>query len=553
MSNFIVDVTKTCQRKYQNGITLQEISRDFETEHSSLIVAAKVNNVIKDLQTRLSQYAHIEFIDMESPDGAEVYRRSVEFLLIVAAHELYPNVQIIVENSIGNGLYCRVIMDDKLSKEHVEQLAVKMREIVAENRPIVKKTMPKEEASKLFLKQYNTEKVRLIESLQRDQVSIYCCGDYYDYLYGAKVPNTGVLDKFELDFRYDGIIVRTPQPLQPDTPAPPKDQPKLAKVLREADSWADILNCDYVPMLNEHIARGDTGNLIRLSEALHEKQIVKIAGQITDNIDKIKLVMIAGPSSSGKTTFAQRLAIQLKVNGIKPQTISMDNYFVNREDTPCNELGEYNFESIHALDLKLFNEQLVQLFAGQEVVLPRYNFISGQREASGRKIKLQPKQPIIIEGIHGLNEQLTAAIPRENKYKIYISALTQLDLDEHNRISTTQSRLIRRIVRDNQFRGSDAKKTIAQWASVRAGEEENIFPYQEDADIMFNSALIYELSVLKKYAEPLLRQVNPEVSEYTMAHRLLDFLEYFATISNESDIPNNSIIREFIGGSCFGE
>lgn len=551
MNQFIVDVTKTCRKKYPQGITLQEISRDFQSEHKSMIVAAKVDHVIKDLQTKLSQYADIEFIDMESADGAEVYLRSVEFLLIVAAHELYPQAKIIVESSLGNGLFCRVLMEEQLAEKHVKQLSAKMREIVAENRPITKKTMPKEAAAQLFLKQYNTEKVKLIESLQRERVSIYCCGEYYDYLYGAKVPNTGLLDKFALDFCYGGIILRTPRPEQPDEPAPLKAQPKLAKVLREADSWADILNCDYAPILNEHIANGNIGNLIRLSEALHEKQIVKIAGQITEDLENIRLVLIAGPSSSGKTTFAQRLAIQLQVNGIKPQTISLDDYFVNREETPRNAFGEYNFESLYALDLKLFNEQLVQLLAGNEVELPRYNFINGRREANGRKIKLQPQQPIIIEGIHGLNEQLTASIPRENKYKIYISALTQLDLDAHNRISTTQSRLIRRIVRDNQFRGSDAKKTIAQWGAVRAGEEENIFPYQEDADVMFNSALIYELGVLKKYAEPLLQRVGQEVPEYTMAHRLLDFLEYFSSIDNETDIPNNSIIREFIGGSCF--
>jgi len=551
MQNVIVNITRTYTKQYTKSVTLQEISRDFQNDHTTKIVAAKVDNVVKDLQTTLEQHAKVEFIDMESELGAEVYRRSVEFLLIVAVHELYPDVKIVAESMLGNGLYCRFAMNGMPDEAMVKKIERKMREIVVENRPILRKNMLKEEAERLFFKQHNMEKVKLLQSLQRERVSIYCCGDYYDYLYGAKLPDTGSLGQFALDFAYEGVILRTPSHECPNEVAPPKAQPKLAKVLREADSWADILNCDYVPMLNEHIQKGATGNLIRLSEALHEKQFVKIATQISEHIDRLRLVLIAGPSSSGKTTFAQRLAIQLKVNGVKPQTISLDDYFVDRVSTPRNELGEYNYESLYALDVDLFNAHLVALLEGETVELPYYNFVTGQREYRGRKIRLWPEQPILVEGIHGLNEQLTRAIPRENKYKIYISALTQLDLDAHNRISTTQSRLIRRIVRDHQFRASNARKTIRQWPMVRAGEEENIFPYQEEADVMFNSALIYELAVLKKYAEPLLKEVNPEFPEYTTAGRLLDFLAYFTTIENESDIPNNSILREFIGGSCF--
>jgi uridine kinase len=530
MQDILVDITRNYQRSYEKDITLQEISRDFQSDHRTMIVAAKVNNVVKDLQTKVDRHVKIEFIDMESETGAEVYRRSVEFLLIVAAHELYPDIKIVVENSLENGLFCRIIAKKKFTADDVIRLEEKMRAIVAENRPIEKMVMKKEDAEKLFLKQLNKEKADLIKSLNRKTVSIYCCGGYYDYLYGAKVPNTGVLDKFALDFRYGGIIVRTPSEIKADCPCERREQPKLSNAFKEAASWADILNCDYVPMLNEHIKNGRAGDLIRLSEALHEKQFVKIATEITENIDRLKLV-----------------------NGINPLTISLDDYFVDRENTPRGRDGAYNFEAIEALDLKLFNEQLVTLLDGGEVELPRYNFVTGRREPSGRVIKRLPHQPIIIEGIHGLNERLTSAIPRESKYKIYISALTQLAIDEHNRISTTQSRLIRRIVRDNQFRGTDAKSTIRRWASVRAGEDENIFPYQEDADVMFNSALIYELAVLKKYAEPLLKEVSPELPEYTMTVRLMDFLEYFTVLENEADIPNNSIIREFIGGSCFFE
>lgn len=550
-TGILVGVKNETKLNYTKDTTLQKISEDFQNSYKTMIVAAKVDNVIKDLQTHLTKDAKIEFIDMTSEDGIKVYQRSVTFLLIIAVNELFHNAEITVEHSLSKGLYCEVYLGRKLTEEDVRLIEAQMRKIIAENRPIVKSTLPKEEVIELFTQRGQMEKVTLIQSLNRDTVSIYHCGDFYDYLYGAMISQTGVLDLFALDFYETGLIVRVPEFHSPTILPDFQEQAKLAHVFSEAEKWAKILNCDYVSNLNAYNKSGNIGDIIRISEALHEKKTAEIADFIASHTDHVRIILIAGPSSSGKTTFAQRLSIQLRVNDIVPVAISLDDYFLDRIYTPRDEHGEYDFEALEALDVKLFNEHLLKLLAGEAIEVPYYNFLTGKREYRGNVIKLKPDQPIIIEGIHGLNEALTSEIPRDKKYKIYISALTQLAIDGHNRVPTTDARLIRRMVRDHQFRGSDAIKTIKQWPSVRKGEEKNIFPFQEDADVMFNSALIYELGVLKKYATPLLEAVDQTLPEYSEAIRLLNFLEYFEDIIAENEIPNNSIIQEFVGQSCF--
>ncbi len=524
-----------------------------QKNRTTLITAAKINNLVRDLQTEIKDDGteNIEFVDMTQEDGVQAYQRSVLFLMMAAVNLLYPDKEVVVEHSVNNGIYCELLPKGDLTEQMVTDLEAKMREMTAAAKDIVKIVLPREDAVALFRESQQVDKYRLIESLQQSTVSLYYCGGYYDYLYGPMLYNTSLLDRFSLDFYSPGLIVRTPLKSEPNQVPPAMKQPKLSVILSEADRWADILRCNYVTSLNQHIKSGSIGELIRISEALHEKKTAQIADHIVEDVEHLRLILIAGPSSSGKTTFAQRLRIQLLVNGINPVSISLDDYFLDRENTPKNERGEYDFESLEALDLKLFNEHMTTLLQGGSVEIPSYNFSTGSREWKGNILQLKSNQPIIIEGIHGLNDKLTEAVPAEMKYKIYISALTQLAIDAHNRIPTTAARMIRRIVRDNQFRGSGALKTIKQWPDVRRGEDKNIFPYQENADVMFNSALIYELAVLKKYAKPLLLKIDSDMSEYNISKRLVDFLDYFEDIYSEDDIPNNSILREFIGKSCF--
>jgi uridine kinase len=546
-----VDVIKRPSKIYPETMQLKEISKEFQQFYEAPIVAAKVDNILKTLQSPIGEYQSLVFVDMTSDDGIKVYRRSVMFLLIIAIHELFESVDLIVEHSINKGLYCEVQGDHFLDECDIKKIEQRMRKIIAEKREITKKTLPKADAVRLFKQTGQIEKANLIASLQQDTVSIYCCGEFYDYLYGPMLPSTASLDLFAIDYYKPGLIVRTPERDDPMKVSGLLEQSKLATVFSEAQNWAKILHCDYVSDLNRYNKNKTMGDIIRISEALHEKKIAQIADFITGNIQKIRLILIAGPSSSGKTTFAQRLRVQMHVNGIEPISISLDDYFLDRNFTPRNEKGEYDFEALGALDIDLFNQHLLKLLAGDTVEIPHYNFVTGKREWRNHLLQVGETQPIILEGIHGLNEELTKSIERAAKFKIYISALTQLAIDGHNRIPTTDARLIRRMVRDHQSRGAYALKTIKQWPDVRAGEEKNIFPYQEEADVMFNSALIYELGVLKKYATPLLEKVSPDVPEYSEAIRLLDFLEYFNDIYAEEDIPNNSILREFIGKSCF--
>lgn len=546
-------VTIRKERNVLPQVLPRDLAADYQQEYASRIVAVKLDNTLHDLQTPVGKSRSIEFVELESEEGWIIYRRSVEFLLVMAVHELYPEAEVAAMFRANNGLYCEIsVPGKKLTEAMAQAIEAEMRRIVEEDRPIVKEVLEREAAVKLFKEAKQVEKANLIASLKLPKVSIYRCGDYYDYLYGAMIGSTGHLSKFALDIFESGVLLRTPDLKSKGEVPPSVPQPKLSEVLTEAKNWANILRCRYVTDLNRAIRSGRISEVIRVSEALQEKHIAEIADYIAKHRQKLRLILIAGPSSSGKTSFAQRLRVQMQVMGLRPFSISLDNYFVNREDTPKTPAGAYDYECLEALDVDLFNKDMFALLKGESVVLPRYNFKTGEREWEGQTpLTLEKSQPIIVEGIHGLNEKLTAAIPRDYKFKIYVSALTQLNIDAHNRIPTTDARLIRRLVRDYQFRGASALKTLKQWPDVRQGEEKYIFPYQEEADVMFNSAMIYELSALRRYAVPMLEAVTPDVPEYTKARRLLDFCQYFLDLPDEEDVPNNSILREFIGKSVF--
>ena len=536
-------------RQYIAGLTLLQISKDIEDLHTSPIVAAKVNNEIKDLQFSIDFDCTVNFLDLQTEAGIKVYQRSLTFVMIAAAQELFPQGKVTVEHSLSKGLYCELYIGQPITLDHIKALEMNMRKIVGENRPITLKSVPIAEAIELFKAAGQIEKVKHLEQLTREQVRMYYCGNSYGYFYGTMTPDTGNLKVFELRQHASGFILRFPDKENPEMLPEFIPQLKLSEIFLEAERWGEILQCGYVAKLNECVQDNKVTDIIRVAEALHEKKIAQIADFVFLNKD-VRVILVAGPSSSGKTTFAQRLTVQLKVNGLNPVPLSLDDYFIERDKTPRDENGDYDFESIEAIDLRLFNEHLSRILDGEAVEVPSYNFMTGQREYRGHIIQITKNQPLVIEGIHGLNERLSSAIPHSHKVKIYISALTQLSIDNHNRIPTTDTRLIRRIVRDSQFRSHDARKTLSMWPSVRRGEERNIFPFQEDADIMFNSALIYELGVLKKYVEPLLAQIEPDQEEYGEAIRLLKFLTYFEHIE-DVEIPPNSILREFTGSSCF--
>lgn len=535
-----------------SGESLREQAKAAQERYDSQIVAAELDHTIHDLQDPVPSGKHLEFVTLDSKYGWEIYRRSVIFLLINAVHDLDPEAEVISQFTANKGLFCTVEKPGlKLDASMTERIAARMREIVQENRPIEKIRMTREEAVQLFKRTQQIEKANLIAGLRRPMVSVYRCGSYYDYLYGAMLGSTGSLGRFALDFFEPGILLRTPDVTTNGNVRELLPQPKFSRILALSEEWAKILDCSYIPDLNRASRDGRINDIIRVSEALQEKLIARIADHIFRNRRKLRLILIAGPSSSGKTSFAQRLRVQMMVMGLRPVSISLDNYFKNRKDTPRNEKGEYDYENLGALDTDLFNKDMQALLSGLEAQMPVYNFLTGEREWSGEKLMITEDQPIIVEGIHGLNEALTSKIPRENKYKIYVSALTPLNIDAHNRIPTTDARLLRRLVRDFQFRGSRALKTLRQWPDVRAGEEKNIFPFQEEADYMFNSSMIYEIGVLRKYAVPLLEQISPDVPEHVEAQRLLQLCEYVDPITVEDEIPNNSLLREFIGKSVF--
>jgi uridine kinase len=537
------------EKEYEVGTKLIDISKEYEKLYKSPIVLGVVDNNLKELNYEIEKDCSIEFIDLSHEDGIRTYMRSLSFVFIRACEEMLSGCKVSVEHSLGKGLYCEIHYDRPINEIDVEKIQSRMKEIIEEDVPFEKKKLPIKEAIKIFESSEKNAKVNLFKYKESETVSIYKCGWLKNYFYGYMVPSTGYLKLFELKYYNPGVVILGPKKDHPNEISKFQPQPKLAGIYKEAEEWAKIMNVDKVASLNDLIERKEYPSLIRTVEALHEKKISQIADMIVKNKEKGRIILIAGPSSSGKTSFAQRLSIQLRVNKLNPVSISLDDYFVNREDTPKDKDGNYDFESIYAIDLDLFNDHLEKLILGYEIEIPYFNFKTGKREYIGKKLKVTENQPIIMEGIHGLNDLLTESIPDGNKFKIYVSALTQLNLDEHNRIPTTDLRLIRRIVRDNQFRGHSAVRTIQMWPLVRRGEEKNIFPYQEKADIMFNSASVYELAVLKKYVEPLLREIDENTKEYREAKRLLKFLQYFVPIEEEVDIPPTSILREFIGGS----
>ena len=535
------------KKLYPKGSTFQEVTADFKGNGRN-IVAVLEDCKLQELTETVGKDAEISFVDLMDPIGNRIYQRSIAFVFIRAAMELFSGCEVSVEHSISKGLYCEIRYKRELIEEDIQRIEQRMKEIIEENVPFEKERVSVDEAKQNFEEYGQSGKVNLMKYREKPYLNLYKCGWLKNYFYGYMVPSTGYLKDFKLQYYKPGVVLQFPTISEGGKIPEFEEQPKLFKIFRESEKWGEILGVDYVASLNDLVVSNLDGKFIRIAEALHEKKIAKIADDITRDLTHRKVILIAGPSSSGKTTFAQRLAIQLSVNGLKPVSVSLDNYFVNRENTPLDENGDYNFESIHAIDIELFNHDLKNILSGERVDLPTFNFHSGKREYNGESIQIDKDQPVILEGIHCLNDQLTKEIDPRTKYKIYISALTQLNIDEHNRIPTTDLRLIRRIVRDNKFRSNDVETTLELWKSVRRGEEQNIFPFQEEADVMFNSALFYELGVLKKYIEPLLRQVQSCSKYYPEAKRLLKFLSYFVVIHDEENIPKTSILREFIGG-----
>jgi len=550
MENIKVEFSSGKIIEYFKGTRLLDIVKAEKGEFHKEVVIAKVDNVLTELGEALKRDCRVEFLTLSSYEAKRIYARGLSFILIRAAEEVFPGCTVSVEHSLNKGLYGEIHKEESLSENDVKLIEERMIQIVMEDIPFEKDTILLDKALEIFNKYGQKDKLRLFKYWKDDYVDVYKCGYMYDYFYGSMVPSTGYLKHFKLLYYKPGFVLRYPDIYSPSTIPPYVNQRKLFSVFRETEDWGRILDVSDVGALNDKVSSGEMGDIIRISEALHEKKIAKIADMITEQKDKVKIVLIAGPSSSGKTTFSKRLSIQLRVNGLKPYAISLDDYFLNRDETPKNAAGEYDFESIYALDLKLLNEHLYKLLNREEIELPTFNFMKGCREYKGNKLKLTEGMILIAEGIHGLNEILTSEIKSENKYKIYVSALTQLNIDNHNRIPTTDVRILRRIVRDNRTRGRDAEATILGWSSVREGEDKNIFPFQEEADTMFNSTLVYELGVLKKYAEPLLLRIDSSSRAYAEASRLQKFLSYFLPV-DECDVPQNSIIREFIGESCF--
>ncbi len=513
------------------------------------LVAWRVNHILRPLSWVIEEDSTVEFVDTSSFVGMEVYRRSLLFLLVMASFEVL-GCDVDVLHSMSNGYYCELAGGRKITEDEVKLLEDKIKEYVKQDKRFEDVILPRDRVIKLFERQGYKEKADLFRWVAVDPVEVYRCGDTYNCFYGPLVPSTGYLKVFALRHFSPGFVIQFPTVAYPDTLPPFKPLKKLSEVFREYNEWLSILGLSTMASLHRKVSEGEALDLILVSEALHSRKLAMIVDEVEKRRD-VMLVCIAGPSASGKTTTAKRLAIQFKVKGYDPHVISLDNYFVDREKTPKDEHGNYDFEALEALDLELINEHLNALLNGEGVWLPKYNFVTGKRER-GDYLKLTENSILIIEGIHGLNEALTEMIPKERKYKIFVSPLTGLNLDRHNRVSTTDNRLLRRLVRDARKRGKSPESTLKQWPSVIRGANRYIFPYQEQADAMFNSALVYEIPVLKGYAEPLLRTIPEDSPQYGEAQRLLSFLLYVPVIPSDN-VPINSILREFIGGSCFEE
>lgn len=540
-------------REFPEGSSLLDIYNGFNLAMPYGPVSAKVNNKVESLDFRVYYNKDIEFLDITSSSGMRTYVRSLFFILVKAVEELYPQGSISLEHPISKGYFCKLHIDRTIGLDDVQRIKQKMQEIIAADIPYTRTESHTEEVVRLFEKRGMMDKARLLDTYGQLYSYYYQLGDTVDCYYSSLVPSTGYIRLFDIVKYYDGLLLRIPSRENPTKLEEVVKQEKMLEVFQEYHRWNQILGISTVGDLNVACNHGHATDLINVSEALQEKKIAQIADEITHrNQDgkRVKLVLISGPSSSGKTTFSKRLSIQLMTNGLKPYPISLDDYFVNRNDTPLDESGKHDFESLYAVDLPFFEEQLTTLLNGGEVELPRYNFTTGKREMSGKKLRIDEHMILIIEGIHALNPALTPHIPNENKYKVYVSALTTILLDNHNYIPTTDNRLLRRIIRDYKYRNYSAEETIARWPSVRAGEEKWIFPYQENADAMFNSALLFELAVLKDYVEPVLRKVPNRCPEYSEAHRLLRFLNYFVSVQDK-ELPPTSLLREFLGGSSF--
>jgi uridine kinase len=539
------------KRNILPGLNLNEIAVEFNVQLNNPILGAMVNNTLKELSYEVYSPKTIRFIDISHPAGMRMYQRSLFFVLQKAVKDLIPGSSIRIEHSVSKGFYCEIDGCDKsLELPLIFNIGDKMREIIAADIPFRRDKMLTKEIVEMFEGIGHQEKAKLFRTRPKLYTSVYYLGDTADYFFGSLVPSTGYLKVFDLVKYYKGMLLRIPKRSKPNEVEDIEIQNKMFEIFQEYRDWVGILGVGSVASINEQVQLGFSSELIKISEALHEKKVAQIADKIYCQGNKVRVVLISGPSSSGKTTFAKRLSIQLKVSGLKPYTISLDNYFVDRERTPKDENGEFDYESLNALDIDLFNENLIQLLNGEEVDLPKFSFEHGKRYYDNTFLKIEANGIIVIEGIHALNPGLTLLIPNDKKYKIYVSALTSLSFDRINRIPTTDNRLIRRIIRDYKYRGYSALDTIRRWESVRKGEDRNIFPYQEQADVMFNSALLYELSVLKSYVEPILYELPSTEPEYSEALRLQKFISYFTPISDK-EVPPTSILREFLGGSTF--
>lgn len=531
------------------GSTLSDVLNEINLKMPYGPVCAKVNNKVEGLHYRLYHKKDVEFLDMTSGSGSRNYTRSVFFVLCKAVKDIWPESHVVIDIPVSNGYYCDLRIGLPVTEEDVAKVKARMDEIIAAAMPIRRHESVTEKAIKLFSDLGDTAKVKLLQTTGRLYTTYYDIDGYYDFYYGSLLTNTKQIYLYGLDKYYDGMLLRIPTTADPSKLPEMIRQDKLFEIFKEHHHWQDVMEIRTVGDFNNAVATDHSIDLINISEALQEKKIAHIADEIAQR-KGVKLILLAGPSSSGKTTTCKRLSIQLIANGLRPLQISLDDYFVDREQSPRDENGDYDFESIHALNLKLINEQFNALFHGEEVELPRYDFPTGKSVKSGNKLKMEHNNVLVVEGIHALNPELTAQIPEELKYRVYVSALTTILLDDHNYIPTTDNRLLRRIIRDYKYRGVDARETIRRWPSVRAGENKWIFPFQENADVMFNSAMLFELAVIKQQAEPLLEQVPENCPEYSEAYRLLKFLKYIKPIPN-TDIPPTSLLREFLGGSSF--
>ena len=531
------------------GSTLSDVFKQLKLKMPYNTVCAKVNNKVEGMNFRLYHNADVEFLDMTSGSGSRNYTRTLFFILCKAVHDLFPRSYVVIDIPVSNGYYVDINIEREVTIDDVSQIRQRMQEIIDAAMPIKRHEIPTEEAIQMFSQKGDEAKAKLLKSAGSLYTTYYQIDDYVDYYYGSLLTNTSQIYLFGLEKYYDGLLLRIPDLKNPDVLPEMTRQDKMFSIFKEQHQWQNIVGVRTVGDFNEIVEAGGGTDLINVSEALQEKKISRIADEIASRKD-VKLILLAGPSSSGKTTTCKRLSIQLVANGLKPLQISLDDYFINRVQTPLDENGEYDYESIYALNLELINEQFNALFRGEEVELPKYDFQLGVSKPSGKKVRMKENNVLVVEGIHALNPELTAHIPEKQKYRVYVSALTTILLDDHNYIPTTDNRLLRRIIRDYKYRGVDARDSIHRWPSVRSGENKWIFPFQENADAVFNSAMLFELAVIKQQAEPLLEQVPENCEEYSEAYRLRKFLKYIRPIPNK-DIPPTSLLREFLGGSSF--